>query len=426
MRVGQPNEVERLGVEFRESGSHPPGASAGQNRPASRWWIAVLGLAVVVAILISGMVPRRRAEAKLAEETERMAIPTVGVVHPKRSPPADELVLPANVQAYIDAPIYARTNGYLKNWYADIGAHVKQGQLLADIETPEVDQQLRQARADLGTAEANLHLAEITNDRYAGLLKTDSVSKQDADNAAGNYAAQKAIVQAAEANVRRLEELQSFEKIYAPFTGVITARNTDIGALIDSGSAGGTRTELFHIAQPDKLRVYVNVPEAYAPSTKPGLAADLIVSEFPGRRFPGALVRTANAIDPTTRTLLVEIRVENPTGILFSGAYAEAHFNLPNAGSSFILPVNALLFRSEGLRVAAVGDDDRAELKPITIGRDYGSEIEVVSGLDGQEAIIVNPPDSIVSGEQVRVVSQPPGEPQPGAHGFDHQGTARH
>ncbi len=426
MRVEPPNEVDRLGVEVGEPGSLRPGAGTGQNRWAPRWWIALLGLAAAVAILVAGIVPRRRAEAKLAQETEQMAVPVVSVVHPKRSAPADELVLPANVQAYIDAPIFARTNGYLKKWYVDIGARVKQGQLLADIETPEVDQQLRQARADLGTAEANLNLAKITNDRYAGLLKTDSVSKQDADNAAGNYAAQKATVQAAEANVRRLEELQSFEKIYAPFAGVITARNTDIGALIDSGSAGGTRTELFHIAQPDKLRVYVNVPEAYAPSAKPGLPVDLIVSEFPGRRFPGGLVRTANAIEPNTRTLLVEIRVDNPTGILFSGAYAEAHFKLPNAGSSFILPVNALLFRSEGLRVAAVGDDHRAELKPITIGRDYGTEVEVVSGLNGQEAIIINPPDSIVSGEQVRVVSQSAGEPQPGQHGPPNQGAAGH
>jgi len=417
MRVEQSNELERPGAGLRRQESGTPGAGTGQGRPRPRWWIAVLALLAVVAILISGIVPRKRAEARLAKETEQMAIPIVSVVHPRRSAPVDELVLPANVQAYIDSPIYARTNGYLKKWYADIGARVKQGQLLAEIETPEVDEQLRQARAVLETAEANLSLAEITNSRYAGLLKSDSVSKQEADNAAGNYAAQKATVQAAHANVRRLEELQSFEKIYAPFAGLITARNTDIGALIDSGSGAGTRTELFHIAQPDKLRVYVNVPEAYAPSTKPGLNADLVVSEFPGRRFPGTLVRTANAIDQTTRTLLVEIRVDNPTGTLFSGAYAEAHFKLPNAGSTFILPVNTLLFRSEGLRVAVVGDDRHAELRPITIGHDYGTEIEVVSGLAGQEAIIINPPDSIVSGEEVRVVSQPSSAPGSQTHG---------
>ena len=341
-----------------------------------------------------------------------MAIPTVSVVHPKRTAPADEVVLPADVQAYIDSPIYARTNGYLKRWYVDIGARVKNGQLLADIETPEVDQQLRQSRADLATAEANLHLSQITAERYTDLLKTDSVSKQDADNAEGDYAAKRATVQSAQANVKRLEELQSFEKIYAPFEGVITARRTDIGALIDSGSSGGTRTELFHIAQPDKLRVYVSVPEAYSQAAKPGLTADLVLSEFPGRRFQGTLVRTAQAIDQSTRTLLVEISVSNPTGTLLSGAYAEVHLKLPTAASSFILPVNTLLFRSEGLRVAAVTDGRHAELKQITIGHDYGSEVEVVAGLTGDESIVVNPPDSLVSGEEVRIAQPSSGGAQ--------------
>jgi RND family efflux transporter MFP subunit len=398
MKVEPHNEVEKpVMVEERKAASNPQGS------PARRWWIAVLALAIVAAIVISGILPRIHARADLDKETAEMAIPTVSVVHPKRGAPAQEVVLPANVQAYIDAPIYARTNGYLKHWYADIGAHVKAGQLLADIETPEVDQQLRQSRADLATAEANLNLSQITATRYADLLKTDSVSKQDADNAAGDYAAKQATVHSAQANVRRLEELQAFEKIYAPFEGVITARNTDIGALIDSGSSGGTRTELFHIAQPDKLRVYVNVPEAYSQAAKPGLTADLALSEFPGRFFPGTLVRTAEAIDQSTRTLLVEIRVNNPTGTLLSGAYAEVHLKLPTATSAFILPVNALLFRAEGLRVAAVTDGDHADLKQVTLGHDFGSEVEVVAGLTGDESIIVNPPDSIVAGEEVRI-----------------------
>jgi RND family efflux transporter MFP subunit len=374
-----------------------------QHRPARRWWIALLVFALVAAVVISGILPRIHARDELKTETTEMAIPTVSVVRPQRGAAPQEIVLPANVQAYIDSPIYARTNGYLKRWYVDIGARVREGQLLADIETPEVDQQLRQARADLATAQANLHLAQITADRYAGLLKTDSVSKQDADNAEGNFAAQKATTQSAEANVKRLEELQSFEKIYAPFDGVITARNTDIGALIDSGSSGGMRTELFHIAQPDKLRVYVNVPEGYSQAMKPGLTADLTLAEFPGRRFAGTLVRTANAIDQATRTLLVEVRVNNPTGTLLSGAYAELHLKLPNAVSSFIPPVNALLFRSEGLRVAAVTDGQHVELKPVSLGHDFGTEVEVVSGLTGDESIVVNPPDSIVSGEEVRL-----------------------
>jgi RND family efflux transporter MFP subunit len=411
MRVEQPDEVERPALNVQKQNYR---ASGGNGEPKRRWWIAVLALAAVIAVIIGGIVPRKRAEARLEQETEQMAVPTVSVVHPKRSAPGEEVVLPANVQAYIDSPIYSRTNGYLKKWYVDIGGHAKRGQLLAEIETPEIDQQLRQARSDLATSEANLNLAKITADRYSGLLKTDSVSKQEADNAEGNYAAQKATVQAAQANVKRLEELQSFENIYAPFDGVITYRNTDIGHLIDSGSGGGTRTELFHIAQPDKLRVYVNVPEIYAANTKPGITADLVVSEYPGRRFPGTIVRTANAIDQTTRTLLIEILVNNPTGTLFSGAYAEAHFKLPNAGSSFILPVNTLLFRSEGLRIVAVDSNNHAELKAITVGHDYGTEVEVVAGLNGDESIIVNPPDSIVQGEQVRIANQPAGQPQGG------------
>jgi len=409
MRVEPMNEVEPL---TQRSGAGPsPGPHP--DKPQKRRWILVLAAVAVVATVISGIVPRKRAEADLAKETQEMAVPSVSIIHPRRSSPVNEVVLPANVQAYMDSPIYARTNGYLKQWFVDIGAHVKQGQLLAEIETPEVDQQLRQARADLQTAQANLALAKITADRYTGLLKSDSVSKQEADNAQGNYAAQNATVHAAEANVKRLEELQSFEKIYAPFAGVITFRNTDIGHLIDSGSSGGTRTELFHISQPDKLRVYVNVPELYAPAAKPGLQADLMLSEFPGRRFPGTLVRTADAIDQTTRTLLVEVRVNNPTGTLFSGAYAEVHLKLPNAVSSFILPVNTLIFRSEGLQAASIEDGQHVELKPITIGHDYGTEVEVVSGLTGNESIIVNPPDSIVSGQQVRVVRPTAAESQP-------------
>jgi RND family efflux transporter MFP subunit len=266
----------------------------------------------------------------------------------------------------------------------------------------------------LATAEANLNLSKITAARYEDLLKSDSVSKQETDNAAGDYAAKQATVQSSQANVRRLEELQAFEKIYAPFDGVITARNTDIGALIDSGASGGSRTELFHIAQPDKLRVYVNVPEAYSQAAKPGLTADLALAEFPGRLFQGTLVRTADAIDPSTRTLLVEVRVNNPTGTLLSGAYAEVHLKLPTATSAFILPVNTLLFRSEGLRVAAVTDGRHAELKQVTLGHDFGSEVEVVAGLSGDESIVINPPDSIVSGEEVRIA-------QPAASGASQQ-----
>src|SRR3984885_8741125 len=404
MKVEPPNEVEKpLQVDKPATVHEQRPANAQPGKPARRWWIAVLAFVIVVAVVISGILPRIHARAALDKETAEMAIPTVSVITPKRGAPTQEVVLPANVQAYIDSPIYARTNGYLKRWYTDIGARVKAGQLIAEIETPEVDQQLRQSKADLATAEANLNLSQITATRYEDLLKTDSVAKQDTDNAMGDLAAKQATVQSSQANVRRLEELQAFEKIYAPFDGVITARNTDIGALIDSGSSGGTRTELFHIAQPDKLRVYVSVPQVYSQAAKPGLTADLVLSEFPGRVFPGTLVRTAESIDQSTRTLLVEIRVDNPTGTLLSGAYAEVHLKLPTATSAFILPVNTLLFRSEGLRVAAVTDGKHAELKPITLGHDFGSEVEVVAGLNGDESIIANPPDSLVSGEEVRI-----------------------
>jgi len=377
----------------------------------SHWWVLLLAAVIAVLLVISGIVPRIQARTALRRETIQMAIPAVAVVQPKHSSPAQEIVLPANVQAFADAPIYARTNGYLKHWYVDIGGRVKAGQLLAEIDTPEINQQLRQARADLATSRANLDLSKITSDRYSDLLKTDSVSKQEADNAVGDYAAKQATVQSAQANVKRLEELQSFQKIYAPFSGVITARNTDVGALIDSGSSGGPRSELFHIAQPDKLRVYVSVPEIYSQAAKPGLTADLMLKEFPGHPFEGKLVRTANAIDPTSRTLLVEIAVNNPTGQLLTGAYAEVHLKIPTAASAFILPVNTLLFRSEGLRVATVGGDGQhVDLKPITLGHDFGSEIEVIAGLNGSENVIVNPPDSVVSGQTVRIAQPSSGQ----------------
>jgi RND family efflux transporter MFP subunit len=374
----------------------------GQPERKHHWVIALVVVIVALAVIFGGILPRVKARAALKTETSEMAVPTVSVVQPKRTAPAQEIVLPANVQAFLDAPIYARTNGYLKKWYADIGAHVKQGQLLAEIDTPEVNQELQQAKADLATAEANLHLSQITADRYAGLLKSDSVSKQEADNAAGDFAAKQATVESAQYNVKRLQDLFSFQKIYAPFSGVITARNTDIGALIDSGSSGGTRTEMFHIVAPDKLRVYVSVPEIYSRAAKPGLKAQLILNEYPDHPFEGTLVRTANAIDQSSRTLLVEIEVNNTTGQLLAGSYAEVHLKIPSAGSAFLIPVNTLLFRSEGLRVGVV-NNNQVTLTPLTIGRDYGDTIEVVSGLKGDENIIVNPPDSVVSGEKVRV-----------------------
>jgi RND family efflux transporter MFP subunit len=391
-----------------EKQTAPVSSRAAPRRSSSASRTALVAFLIAAGLFVAGILPRVRARATLRKDTAQLAVPTVVVVQPQRSAPGQDIVLPANVQAFKDAPIYARTNGYLKRWYVDIGARVRTGQLLAEIDAPEVDQQLHQARADLATAQANLALSEITAKRYEGLLKTDSVSQQDADNAAGDYAAKKAIVQSAQANVKRLEETVSFQKIYAPFDGVITARNTDIGQLIDAGSSGGAKSELFHIVAPERLRVYVNVPQMYSRWTRPGLKADLVLAEFPGRRFQGTLVHTADAIDLSTRTLLVEIWVENPTGTLLAGSYAEVHMKLPGDVATFTIPVNTLLFRSEGLRVAVV-KDGKVVLTPLTLGRDFGTEAEVVSGLNGDENLVVNPPDSLVTGQEVRPVGAGPG-----------------
>jgi RND family efflux transporter MFP subunit len=373
-----------------------------QGRPGRGWLTAVVIVAVFAGLLVSGILERMHASAALRAETAEVAVPTISVVSPQRAAASQEIVLPGNVQPYVTAPIFSRTNGYLQAWYFDIGAHVKKGQLLAVISTPEVDQQLGQSRSNLSTAEANLRLAEITKNRYEGLLKTHAVAQQDVDNAVGTYNANKSIVEADQANVKQLEALQSFEKIYAPFDGIITARNTDVGALVDSGSSGGVKTDLFHLSQVDRLRVYVNVPEEYSQATTSGLAAELTLSEFPGTTFTGKLVRTSEAINFETRTLLAEVDVTNPTGKLLSGSYAEVHFKVPGKISTYILPVDTLLFRKEGLRVAVV-KDSKAQLLAVTPGRDFGDTIEIISGLQGNESVIVSPPDSVVNGEKVQI-----------------------
>jgi len=373
------------------------------KRPRKHWLVLLIALIVVSALLISGIWSRFKARAALNTETAQAALPAVSVVSPKRTAPADEVILPGNVQPYISSPIYARTNGYLRKWYFDIGARVKKGQLLAVIETPEVDQQLQQARSNLLTAQANLELASVTKTRYQGLLKRNAVSQQDVDNAVGTYNANKAIVEADKAAVEQYSALVSFEKVYAPFDGVITARNTDIGDLINSGSSSNVKTDLFHIAQPGRLRVYVNVPEEYSRGIAVGMTADLSLAEFPDRKFQGKVVRTADAINMTTRTLLIEVDVDNPTGTLLTGSYAEVHLAVPTHTSVFLIPVNTLLFRTEGLRVGVV-KEGKVVLSAITPGHDFGDQIEVVSGLKSDDQVIVNPPDSIVSGQEVQIV----------------------
>jgi len=373
------------------------------KRPRKHWLVLLVALIVVSALLISGIWSRVKARAALNTETAQAAMAAVSVVSPKRTTPADELILPGNVQPYISSPIYARTNGYLKKWYFDIGARVKKGQLLAVIETPEVDQQLQQARSNLLTAQANLELASITKTRYQGLLKSNAVSQQDVDNAVGTYNANAAIVEADKAAVQQYSALVSFEKVYAPFDGVITARNTDIGDLINSGSSSNVKTDLFHIAQPGRLRVYVNVPEEYSRGITVGMTADLSLAEFPDRKFQGKVVRTSEAINATTRTLLIEVDVDNPTGTLLTGSYAEVHLAVPTKASTFLIPVNTLLFRTEGLRVGIV-KDGKVVLATVTPGHDFGEQIEIVSGLKADDQVIINPFDSIVSGQQVQIV----------------------
>jgi RND family efflux transporter MFP subunit len=379
-------------------------ANVGVAKRSPKHWLGLaIALVVVAGLLISGIWSRVKARTALNTETAQAALQAVSVVSPKQTAPADEIILPGNVQPFITSPIYARTNGYLKRWYFDIGAHVKQGELLAVIETPEVDQQLQQARSNLLTAQANLELASITKMRYQGLLKSNAVAQQDVDNAVGAYNANKAIVEADQAAVQQYSALVSFEKVYAPFDGVITARNTDIGDLINSGSSSNVKTDLFHIAQPGTLRVYVNVPEEYSRGIKVGMTADLSLAEFPERKFQGKLVRTADDINLTTRTLLVEIDVDNPTGTLLTGSYAEVHLAVPTQASTFLVPVNTLLFRTEGLRVGIV-KGGKVVLTAVTPGHDFGNEIEIVAGVKADDQIIINPPDSIVSGQQVQIV----------------------
>ncbi len=374
-----------------------------QNQPAPKG--GRLALLVLAVLLVAGgfAVARRLTErGALAKETERLAIPTVGVTKPGMEPAADQLVLPAQLQPYVDSPIFARTNGYLLRWTRDIGSHVGKGELLAEIDTPEVDQELMQAKATRQQTEAQLSLAKSTAERWTNLRKTDSVSQQEADQQVSAYAQAQANFAAADANVRRLQQLESFKRVYAPIAGVLTQRNTDVGALITAGSAGQTRP-LFNIAQVDPLRVFVSVPQMNAPSIRPGLPAYIELREYPGQKFNGKVVRTADAIDLATRTLLTEIDVPNPQGRLLPGSYAEVHFAVPIQITRMSVPVNTILFRAEGPRVAVVGSDHKVHLKTISIGRDFGTKIEILGGLDANDQIVLNPADSLEEGQEVNI-----------------------
>jgi RND family efflux transporter MFP subunit len=370
------------------------------NKKVRRY--AIVGLIVAIALAVWGEVSRVVARSELAKENTEAAIPTVATVTAEPSSAGEVLVLPGAVQAFMEAPIYARTSGYLKSWNTDIGTTVTKGQVLAQIESPEVDQQLTQAQAELATARANEALSNSTNTRWQGLLATQSVSKQDADEKSGDAAAKKAAADSAAANVARLRDLESFKRVVAPFSGVITARNTDVGALINAGQSAGA--ELFRIADTTKLRIYVRVPEAFASATKPGLEAELRFSEHPNQTFLAKTVRTSNALDPVLRTLQVELELDNARGEILPGSYAEVRFKLPVDAATLRLPANTVLFRSAGLQVATLDSQKRIKLKSIVQGRDFGSSIEVLSGIAPHETVVVNPPDSIADGVQVRLV----------------------
>jgi membrane fusion protein, multidrug efflux system len=387
-------EAQRVHPEIERPPDLPPA-------PTSR--ATTLVGAVLLVLITAGAVTffNRHGESDaLAKETDAVSVPTVAVVEPVSEPGNDELALPGNLQAFEESPIYARTSGYLVRWYKDIGSRIQKGDLLATIDTPEVDQELSQARASREQIKAQLALAKISADRWANLRTTDAVSQQEADQQASGYQQAQANLAAAEANVRRLEQLESFKNVYAPFSGVLTRRNVDPGALINAGAGG---RELFDIARVDPLRGYVSVPQAYAPMIKTGMKAAITLQEFPGQKFLGTVARTADAIDPATRTLLTEVDVPNRDGSLLPGSFGQIHFAVGTNVPRMTVPVNAILFRAEGTRVAVVEKDGKVRFHPITIGRDFGATIEILGGIDKNDQIIINPSDSLGEGQQVHI-----------------------
>jgi len=382
--------------------SPPPPATASEGRTRR---YALIAVAVAVIFAVWGIASRLIARNALEHEAASAAIVTVATTHPLQGPAADDLVLPGTVQAFYEAPIYARTSGYLRDWKTDIGTTVTKGQMLAVIDAPEVDQELRQAQADLATAQANYELARTTNERWRGLLATQSVSQQDADQRAGDAAAKAAARQSAAANLARLEQLESFKRVLAPFDGVVTQRNTDIGALINAGTSPGNA--LFRVADTHRLRIYVSVPQPYTSGMQPGVEARLEFADRPGKSYTATVASTARALDASSRTLQVELQIDNASGELLPGSYAQVHFNLTAGVRTLRVPVNAVLFRSQGLVVAQLDAQHKVHLKTITQGRDFGTELEVISGLSPADTLVLNPPDSISEGQVVRVAQTP-------------------
>jgi len=401
------NESKPNPQETAHGGGHELEAAPEQKPISGTKALAGAALVLILAVVLWGWgkLSRDHANTVLADRTTDLAAPSVIAAVPQRGAPVDSFVLPGNVTAYTDSPIYARTSGYLTKWYFDIGARVTKGALLAEISTPELDQQLAQAESDLTTAEATANNAQTQADRYTGLVKSDAVSRQDTDTFVNQAAATAASVKSAQANVQRIKELQSFEKVYAPFDGVVTARNIDTGQLIESGAA----KELFHLQAINTLRVYANLPQVESGGVKRGDKIDLTFPEHAGKTYQGTLARTADAIDPVSRTLLVEIDVDNRKGELLPGSLAQVHFKTPVAGPTFIVPAAALIFRREGMRLGVVVDGDKsgsiAHLVPVVIGEDDGANVQIVSGLNPGDKVIQDPPDSLIEGEKVYVES---------------------
>ena len=387
----------------KASSEHSSRSQKGIGKAGRIAGVALMLLLVTAAAI--GFAIRLGERRALGKETESLAVPNVIVIQPKVAPPQEEIVLPSSLEAFTESPIYARTNGYLAHWYKDIGSKVQKGTLLADIETPEIDQELMQARAARDQAEAQLRLAKTSADRWETLRKMDAVAQQETDERSSGYTQGQAALASASANVRRLEQLESFKHVYAPFAGTITKRNTDIGALINAGNSGMNQ-ELFVVALVNPIRVYVDVPEIYAPSVRRGVNASIELPSLPGQRFTGSVARTADAIDPGTRTLRTEIDVPNSDGKLLPGSYAQVHFGVHVATTRLSVPVNALLFRSEGPRAAVVGSDGKVHLKPVVIGRDYGTDVEILGGLETSESIVLNPSDSLEEGQPVHATKE--------------------
>ena len=405
------------------SPSNPAGSQHKSVPPRFALIAVVIAVAALVVLGVVGILRRSHNDTVLAERTDELAPPTVSVATAKLGAPTTEFVLPGNVTAFTDAPIYARTDGYLLHWYYDIGARVKKGALLAEIAAPELDQEVRQAESQLASAEATANNAQTQAKRYSDLVTSEAVSQQDTDTFVNQAASTAAAVKSAQANLQRLKELQSFEKIYAPFDGVITGRTVDTGQLINAGAS----TQLFHMQALQTLRVYTNVPQIYSPTVKPGMKINLTFPEHPGKTFVGTLVRTSDAIDPVSRTLLVEVDVDNGSGELLPGSMAQVHFKTPTAEPSLIVPFSSLIFRSEGMRVGTVGKDNKgntvAHLVPIVMGEDDGATVQVVTGLKPTDQIIQDPPDSLVDGERVTIV-HPTGGSRPGGNGSQGNGKA--